>query len=499
MITQGAFACTHSSLSALEWKYQIRPSALIQPRKLSSSLLNRQHNSDLFLRTPIRTRCIYFSCLYKICPRRCGILCKALASNHEAPSPRYRYDVFLSFRGEDTRKNFVDHLHDGLRQKGIIAFQDDHDRDLPRGVCIKSGILGAIEKSRYVLVIFSENYASSTWCLEEVASAVECKDINEGSVIPIFYKVNPSDVRKLRGNFGTDFAKIEETRTNDMGDIKRWKNALTEVAALAGRDLNDGFETQFIQQIIGDIESRLSLQRSYVAGGLVGMHSRVANVVQLLCLGEDDVRIIGICGMRGIGKTTVARAVYDKICGEFDHGHSFLANVGENSKKYGLISLQNQFLKDILQGENVRVRDDQEGANMIKEQVRHKKVLLILDGVDKKKQLEKLAGDLDWFGPGSRIVITTRNKNLLLQCGVNAIYEAKKLSIDEAVELLCLKTFKSNHFVQHVKQVTQRANGLPRALDVLGSFLAKRMLKPWQRVRDILKKRLEGKVSDGLE
>ncbi|XP_056173176.1 disease resistance protein RUN1-like [Syzygium oleosum] len=382
-----------------------------------------------------------------------------------------KYDVFLSFRGEDTRKNFVDHLHDALRRRGITAFKDDHDRDLPRGKHIKPEILGAIEKLRYVFVIFSENYASSTWCLEEVAKAVECKDIDEGAVIPIFYKVNPSNVRKLSGNFGRDFAKIEETYTCDKGDIKRWKDALRKVADLAGRELKDGYETKFIQQIIGEIENKLCPRLSYVVGNLVGMYSHVADVVEHLCLGESDVHSIGIWGMGGIGKTTVARAVYDKICGKFKDGCSFLANVREISEKNDLVYLQNQFL-------------------------------LVLVDVDEKEQLEKLAGALDWFGRGSRIIITTKDQHLLLQHGVNAIYKVEELSIDEARELLCLKAFRSNHppagFEKLMELVIGYADGLPLALDVLGSFLASRSSRQWKSELDRLKECPEGKIIDLL-
>ncbi|KAF7851316.1 hypothetical protein BT93_L4096 [Corymbia citriodora subsp. variegata] len=420
----------------------------------------------------------------------------------ENQQSQYKYDVFPSFRGEDTRTNFVDHLHDHLRRRGIVAFRDDDHRDLQRGKCIKPEILRAIEQSRLVLVIFSENYASSTWCLEEVAKAVECKDISEGSVIPIFYKVNPSDIRKLRGNFGREFAETEKTYTGDKGDINRWKDALRKVAERAGRDLKDGYETQFIRQIIGEIEHKLGLQPSYVVGNLVGMHSRVANVVEHLRLGESGARCIGIWGMAGSGKTTVARAVADKICGQFDDGHSFLANVRENSEKNGLTYLQNQFLVDILQEDNVGIRDDHRGANLMKKLVRDRKVLLILDDVDKMEQLEKLVGDLGWFAPGSRIIITTRDKHLLLKYRVNAIYKAEQLSFDEALQLFCLKAFRSDHppaeFEELAKQVIRYAGGLPLVLDVLGSSLDEENLSQWESALASLKECPEGEIFDRL-
>ncbi|KAK3424515.1 hypothetical protein EUGRSUZ_F01276 [Eucalyptus grandis] len=415
---------------------------------------------------------------------------------------QYKYDVFPSFRGEDIRKNFVDHLHDHLLRRGIMAFRDDHHLDLPRGKCIKPEILGAIEQSRLVLVIFSKNYTSSTWCLEEVAKAVECKDINEGSVIPIFYEVDPSDIRKLRANFGTGFTKIEEAYSGDKRDIKKWKDAVSEVVGLAGIELKDGYETKFIQQIIREVENKLGPRLPYVVGNHVGMHSRVANVVECLCLDKSDVHSIGMWGMGGIGKTTIARVVHDKIRGQFNDGCCFLANVREISKKNGLVYLQNQFLGDILHNDNLRIRDDHRGVNMIKERLQHKKVLIILDDVDEKEQLEKLVGGFDWFGSGSRIIITTRDEHLLLQYGVNSIYKVEELSFGEALQLFCLKAFRSNHppieFNELVEQVIRYANGLPLALDVLGSFLACRSSMQWKSALARLKECPEEKIFDRL-
>ncbi|XP_039170322.1 disease resistance protein RPV1-like [Eucalyptus grandis] len=348
---------------------------------------------------------------------------------------QFKYDVFLSFKGEDTRKNFVDHLKYHLWRRGIVAFKDDQDRDLPRGKRIKPEILGAIEKSKYVYLIFSENYASSTWCLEEVAKAVECKDVSEGSVIPIFYRVNPSDIRKLRGNFGRGFANTKEAYSGDKRDIKRWKDALRKVANLYAF-LRCRYETKFIEQIMGELENKLGPRLSYVVGDLVGMHSHVAKVVECLRLGKSGARSIGIWGMGDMGKTTVARAVFDKIHGQFDDGCCFLANVREISKKIGLVYLQNQFLSDILQDDNLRIKDDHRGTNMIKERLQHKKVLIILDDVDEKEQLEKL--------------------------------------------------------------VIRYADGLPLALDVLGSFLACKSLMQWKSALARLKECPEGKIFDRL-
>ena len=105
----------------------------------------------------------------------------------------WTYDVFLSFRGEDTRNSFVDHLHTTLVQRGVRVFKDDEM--LRRGTPISSELLKAIEESRFAVVVFSENYANSSWCLDELGKIMECQDQMGQKVLPVFYHVDPSDVR----------------------------------------------------------------------------------------------------------------------------------------------------------------------------------------------------------------------------------------------------------------------------------------------------------------
>ena len=143
------------------------------------------------------------------------------------------YDVFLSFRGEDTRYIFTDHLYSALGRRGIRTFRDDK---LKRGEAIAPELLKAIEESRFSIIVFSENYARSTWCLDELVKIMECKDMGH-AVFPIFYHVEPSEVRKQSGRFGEAFAGYEE---NWKDKIPRWRRALTEAANLSGWHLLDG-------------------------------------------------------------------------------------------------------------------------------------------------------------------------------------------------------------------------------------------------------------------
>jgi len=120
----------------------------------------------------------------------------------------WKYDVFVSFRGEDTRNNFTDHLFGALHKKNIVAFRDD--TKLKKGENISSELLQAIEGSRILIVIFSKNYASSTRCLRELAKIADCIEVQEQTVLPIFYDVSSSEVRKQSGDYEEAFREHEE-------------------------------------------------------------------------------------------------------------------------------------------------------------------------------------------------------------------------------------------------------------------------------------------------
>ncbi|XP_054817707.1 protein VARIATION IN COMPOUND TRIGGERED ROOT growth response-like [Prosopis cineraria] len=145
---------------------------------------------------------------------------------------RWKYHVFLSFRGEDTCRSFTNHLYCALQRNGIIAFNDDEE--LERGEVIKPSLLRAIEESLSAIVVLSPNYASSTWCLDELSKILHSKKESGLYVFPIFYGVDPSDVEHQRGSFAEAFKKHEEIFTRDEMKVQNWRDALKEVANLSG-------------------------------------------------------------------------------------------------------------------------------------------------------------------------------------------------------------------------------------------------------------------------
>ena len=206
--------------------------------------------------------------------------------------------------------------------------------------------------------------------------------------------------------------------------------------------------------------------------------------------------------MGGIGKTTLARVVYDKVFNEFQGG-CFIFNVRSESEKCGLVPLQQKLIREILMEKSVNIRDDCDGVHMIKNKLCHKKILLVLDDVDQFNQLEKLAGDSKWFGSGSRVIITTRDQHLLGRHEVHEIYEAQGLKYIEALHLFSLKAFKEHDppedYLDFSTSFVHYARGLPLAINVLGSFLYDRPKREWEGALNRLKEHPNKKINEILE
>ncbi|KAB2626856.1 HD domain class transcription factor [Pyrus ussuriensis x Pyrus communis] len=345
----------------------------------------------------------------------------------------YRYDVFLSFRGADTRRTFTDHLYTALNNAGFLTFRDDDE--LERGEDIKPGLLKAIRLSRTSVVVFSKYYASSKWCLDELVMILERKrTTSDHLVLPVFYDVDPSHLPNT---------------------VRRWSKALAEVADLAGMVLPneaDRYESKFITKIVKVIGDKLIRTPLSVQSNLIGIQSRLKHI---------------------------------NLC-------SFVENIRETANQpNGLVQIQMQLLYDILKGKKEKVHNVSEGISKIERAISSRRVLLVLDDVDHMDQLDAVLRMKDQFYPGSKIIITTRRERLLKAHQVTQVHEVETLDYDESLELLSWHAFGQDHpregYMEYSKELVQHSGGLPLALQVLGSSLLGESMDVWKSALEKLK------------
>ncbi|XP_039165359.1 TMV resistance protein N-like [Eucalyptus grandis] len=352
-----------------------------------------------------------------------------------------QYDVFLSFRGPDTRDNFTDCLYQTMVGQGIIAYRDSEE--LQAGDRIDD-LLRAVGESKICVPVLSRGYASSACCLRELAHVME---LNESTgkplVLPIFFDVTPLDVKLRTEVYVEDLEKHERRHGSEIR--QRWEAALRKVAEIKGWEVQGKPHNEVIELVMKQVLHKLKVKLRPLDSKLVGVHEQVEAIMELLNVDSGPgVRFIGIYGMGGIGKTALAKIVFNELCLHFDGRWSFIGDIRESSNKNGLVDLQKQLESDIFDSRFMeKLTNTDEWIYSIRRRASSKKVLIVLDDLDKKEQLKKLVGGPDTFGLGSRIIITTRDKQILEEEEGILAYEVKQMDHDRALELFSLHAFNN--------------------------------------------------------
>ncbi|XP_057743135.1 disease resistance protein Roq1-like [Arachis stenosperma] len=408
---------------------------------------------------------------------------------------KYKHDVFISFRGTDVRRGLLSHLKKDLHREKIDFYVDD--AKLKKGDKILS-LLTAIEESLILLVIFSKDYASSKWCLAELEKIIECAEKNEQiAVVPVFYKLDPSEVRHQRGDYAAAFVKHEARE--DKVKVQKWRSALTKAAEFSGFHYpmdSELDESDVVDEIVEDICSKLRKFSSSESddpaksNGLVGIDKNIGWINSLMTNNSEQVLKIGFWGMGGIGKTTIAQLVFDKFSHQYE-GCYFLENIRDELKNNQLNYLRDEVVSKLLGEENHHITGASRANSSTMRRLSKKKVILVLDNVNTPKLLRDFLEPID-LGPGSRVIVTSRNQQVFTAGVFHEIHHVKELNSEESLELFCLNAFNESQpkrgFKELSREAVEIAKGVPLALKVFGSYFHSKSNDIWKCALERFKK-----------
>ncbi|XP_063940303.1 TMV resistance protein N-like, partial [Daucus carota subsp. sativus] len=359
-------------------------------------------------------------------------------ASSSAPNSALIWDVFLSYRGPDTGPTFTAHLYKALNDHRIKTFKDDYK--LRQGEVLPKALRTAIKESKIYIVVFSEDYASSTWCLDELVDIVSLHEKEERLIIPVFHHIDPSTVRHVSIDKEEEESSIYDKALqlhakgyykNEEQRVKSWLHALNVPAGISGSHVceKNREEPDVIEKIVAEILPRTK-PKSFNEK-TVGLDGSIKSIEELVSSGATK---IGIYGMGGVGKTTLAKAVFDMIHLDFK-GSCFLADVTENSStNEGMKCLQQQLLNDVLLQNEKDVNDVADGKKLIETRLKDQKILVVIDDLNHSNPLKFLG--VKSFGHGSVVIITTRQEDILKYFEIYGSVVHTKYEVEEWREFI---------------------------------------------------------------
>ncbi|XP_059064140.1 disease resistance protein Roq1-like [Cryptomeria japonica] len=387
-------------------------------------------------------------------------------------SPRM-FDVFINHRGPDVKISLALPIYNSLQGMGVEAFLDSQEMEL--GDSFPPAIRNAISSASVQIAIFSKGYATSPWCLAELSLMSQTNSV----FIPVFYDVAPSDLRHIeKGVFANAFAEYEK-KGRHLDKLKEWKEALHFVSFITGYEFSkhDHDHAELLKNVVSAVLKELQKAKFLdVAKHPVGLDEIVEDF-EKHCRQEEIVKIIGIFGMGGSGKTTLAKELFNRKRLEY-HGSCFLSDVREASSRSELLSLQTKLLKDLVrENDPPKFQSIDEGTSCIRNRLsrgHQLRFLIVLDDINHTDQLDALLVR-DFLPPHSYVIITTRDERVLIRAEINIRYKMKEMNAYHSRELFCWHAFHqsypANGYENLVQSFVEVCRGSPLSLKVLGGHV----------------------------
>ncbi|KAH9288789.1 hypothetical protein KI387_032906, partial [Taxus chinensis] len=438
------------------------------------------------------------------------------------------YDVFINHRGPDVKDTLATQLYNSLQQLGVRAFLDSEEKR--HGDSFPSTIETAIRSASVQIAIVSKRYAESSWCLDELGLMLQ----SQSKIIPVFYGVEPWELRHIeiggKGVYANAFTKYRE-KGRYLNKLGIWKEALHSASLITGFQLKNSVcassvnsldfnsSEEFINMVLAVQKEVKRKQPLFVARYPVALKKLVEDFERRCVDGvvqdferrchvkeKHHSKIIGIYGMGGAGKTTLAKELFNRKRSGYIRD-SFLFDVREASAKKELPSLQRKLIKDLFDEDPRSFHSIEEGICILRERLAKSEMLsflIVLDDINDVKQLDALLFmDMQNSYANSLVIITTRDLGVLTGTGIPICYGLEGMNKDDGRELFCWHSLGQSHPASGYENVVdgflQVCAGLPLSLQVLGRHVYGKPEHYWQLELGKARRSMHRDIKDRLK